>query len=134
MDKLALQLRSDADDINVAVSAELDARIHASLASVRQESQRMPAAGKRNVSFWWASSLSGVAATIAIIGIINLGEPEPEIAVTEPPPQSFDMPKFTWRPKAAILTETLEQELKDIESDLKKAERVIKEDLDNIGI
>lgn len=134
MDKIAEQLRNDAEQIDVTVSAELDARIRASLQGVRQETGRMPAAGGRNVSFWWAGSLTGVAATIAIIGIINLSEPEPEAAVTEPPLPSFAMPQFKWKPKAALLTETLEQELRDIESDLKKAELRIKKDLDELGI
>ena len=134
MDKLAEQLRHDADAINVAVSVELDGRIHASLQGVRQESGRMPKDGGRHVSFWWASSLTGVAATIAIVGIINIREPEPEVAVTEPPPPTFDMPQFKWKPKPAILTESLEQELRNIESDLKKAEQAIKKDLDEIGI
>ncbi len=131
MDKLANQLREDASKIDVAISPELDDRIHASLQGVAQEAKQSPGTG-RPVSFWWASSLTGVAAAIAIIAVVNLTEPEPEIAVTEPPFQAFAMPNFEWKPKPALLTQTLEHELSDIQSDLKKAERAVREDLDNI--
>ena len=134
MDKLAQQLREDADNIKVEISPQLDARIRASLEGVRQEARRPPAGRARAASFWWASSLTGIAATVAVISVINLSDFTSEPAVTQPPPQQFVMPTFAWKPKAAILTETLEQELDDIQSDLKKAERVIKKDLDEIGI
>jgi hypothetical protein len=134
MDKLAQQLRDDAQNINVEISAVLVARIRASLQGVRQET-RKPSAGKnRATSLWWASSLTGIAATVAVISVINISGPGPEPAITQPPAQQFSMPQFAWKPKAAILTETLEQELEDIQSDLKKAERVIKKDFDKIGI
>jgi hypothetical protein len=134
MDKLAQQLREDSDNIKVEISPELDARIRASLEGVRQEARRPPAGRTRTASFWWGSSLTGIAAAVAVISVINLSDFRTEPAVTQPPPQQFAMPKFAWKPKAAILTETLEQELDDIQSDLKKAEQVIKKDLDEIGI
>jgi len=134
MDKFTQQLRDDADRIEVVITPELDNRIRASLLSVRQETHRPAVRGKLAASFWWASSLTGVAATVAIIGVLNLSDPDTGIAITEPPVAQFVMPKFTWQPKAAILTATLEQELEDIESDLKKAEQVIREDFDDIGI
>ncbi|MDH5305225.1 MAG: hypothetical protein OEW64_14155 [Gammaproteobacteria bacterium] len=134
MDKLAQQLREDANSIEVDVSPQLDARIRASLAGVRQETGRTSSGSTGRAPFWWASSLTGIAATVAIISVINLGEPDPEPAITQPPPQQFTMPQFTFKPKAAILTESLQQELDAIQSDLKKAEQVIKDDFDKIGI
>ena len=132
MDNLAKRLREDADQIEVAVSPELDGRIYASLQGVRQEASQPVATANRPAAFWWASSLTGVAAAVAIVAIVNLQESEPEIAATEPPVQQFSIPRFNWKPKTAMLTETLEQELEDIQSDLKKAEQAVKEDFDAI--
>jgi len=131
MDKLAKRLRGDADQIDVVISPELDDRIRASIEGVKQDSSA-PTADRRPASFWWASSLTGVAATLAVIGIVNLTGPEPETATTEPPAPSFAMPQFDWKPQTAMLTETLEQELEDIQSDLKKAEQAVKEDFDEV--
>lgn len=134
MDKIAKQLRDDAQRIEVEVSPELDARISASLAGVRQEAGRPQGETTKTASYWWASSLTGIAATAAIIAVINLNKVDPEPAITEPAPQQFSMPQFTWKPKAAILTESLEQELNAIQSDLEKAEQHIKKEFDDIGI
>jgi len=134
MDKLTQQLRDDADSIEVVITPQLEARIRASLLNVRQEARRPAAGGKLTAAFWWASSLTGVAATVAIIGVLNLRDPGTAIAITEPPVAQFGMPKFDWQPQAALFTATLEQELEDIQSDLKKAEQVIKEDFEDIGI
>jgi len=131
MDKLAKQLRADADQLEVQISAELDDRIRASLQSVSQEraatTDKRPAA-----SFWWASSLTGVAATIAVIAIVNLSGPEPEMGITEPPVTPFAASNFDWKMQPAVLTETLEQELVDFQADLKKAEQAVRSDLDEI--
>lgn len=134
MDKLAQQLRDDADRIEVVITPELDDRIRASLLGIRQETRKPVASSRLAASFWWASSLTGVAATVAIIAVLNLNDSDSNVAITEPPDAQFAMPKFEWQPKAAMLTATLEQELQDIRSDLKKAEQVIREDFDDIGI
>jgi hypothetical protein len=131
MDKLAKRLREDAQQIEIRISPELENRIEASLRSVDQDSVA-PAKSRQPASFWWASSLTGIAATIAIVAIVNLSGPEPELGITEPPQQVFSVPQFDWKPKTAILTETLEQELIDIQSDLKKAEQKVRDDLDEI--
>jgi hypothetical protein len=132
MDKLAKRLRDDADQIEVLVSPELDDRLRASVQGIKQEARAEKAATSRPASFWWASSLTGVAATLAVISIVNLTGPEPEIAITEPPAQAFSMPKFDWKPQPAMLTEILEEELENIQSDLKKAEQAVKEDFDEV--
>lgn len=131
MDKLAKRLREDADQIEVLISPELENRIEASLRSVSQDGVA-PANSKQTASFWWASSLTGVAATLAIIAVVNLSKPEPEIGITEPPQQAFSVPQFDWKAKTAMLTETLEQELVDIQSDLKKAEQAVRDDINEI--
>lgn len=131
MDKLAKRLREDADQIEVQISPQLENRIQASLQGVRQEGEP-PATSRPSASFWWASSLTGVAATLAIVAFVNFAGPEPEIGVTEPPLQQFTIPRFDWKPKTAMLTETLDQELVDIQSDFKKAEQTVRDDIDEI--
>ncbi len=131
MDKLAKRLREDADQIEVLISPELDNRIEASLQSVSQEGAA-PVKSRQSTWFWWASSLTGVAATLAIVAVVNLSKPEPEVGITEPPQQTFAVPQFDWKLKTAMSTETLEQELVDIQSDLKKAEQTVRDDIDEI--
>jgi len=131
MDKLAKRLREDADQIEILISPELENRIEASLRSVTQDGG-MPVQSRQSASFWWASSLTGVAATLVIVAVVNLSGPEPEVGITEPPQQTFSVPRFDWKPKTAMLTETLEQELVDIQSDLKKAEQTVRDDIGEI--
>lgn len=130
MDKLAGKLRSDAEQIEVSISPQLDDRIRASLEGVTQDNsaaktRRQPAA------FWWASSLTGVAATVAIVAIVNLTGPEPEVGITQPPP-SLAATQFDWKLKPAVLTRTLEQELEDIQADFKKAEQAVRSDIEDV--
>ena len=126
MDKLARQLREDAANIKVEVSAELDDRIRASLQGVTPErpSDSLPPARAR--STWWASSLTGVAAVAAIILVLNLNQPEP----IAPQNDTLVVPVLT--PdlifERAMMTEPLEQELADLEADLKKAEEAVKKE------
>lgn len=131
MDNLAKRLREDAQQIEVQISPQLENRIAASLQSAAQD-KVTPTRNRQSASFWWASSLTGVAATLAIVAIVNLWEPELEVGITEPPQQAFSVPQFDWKPKTAMLTETLEQELVDIQSDLKKAEQTVRDDIDEI--
>ena len=131
MDKLAKRLREDAEKIEARITPQLENRIEASLQGVSQEGG-LPSSSRRTASFWWASSLTGVAATLAIVAIVNFAGPEPETGVTEPPLQQYTMPRFDWKPKTAVLTQTLEQELVDIQSDLKKAQQTVRDDIDEI--
>jgi hypothetical protein len=131
MDKLAKRLREDADQIEVLISPQLENRIEASLRSVSQDGAA-PTKSRQSASFWWASSLTGVAATLAIVAVVNLSGPEPEVGITEPPQQAFSVPQFDWKTKPAMLTQTLEQELVDLQSDLKKAEQTVRDDIDEI--
>ncbi len=125
MDRLTEQLKRDADSIEVRVSDELDHRIEASLRSVTPEApERRERA--RPFGFWWASSLTGFAAAAAVIVIINLQQ-------DEPPPPAADLvvtvPAIDWQTETAALTGPLQQELEDLRSDLKKAEKKVREDI-----
>lgn len=133
MDDLGKKLKTDAERIEVAISPQLDDRIRASLGSASQDPVT-PIVKHQSATFWWASSLTGVAATVAFVAFVNLGGPEPDMAVTEPPPAAMPATRFEWNLQPAVLTQSLEQELADIQSDLKKAEQVVRDDLQHTGV
>jgi hypothetical protein len=126
MDKLAIQLREDAASINVAVSAELDDRIRASLEAVTQEHPRESAAPTRPRSMWWASSLTGILAASVVILLINLNQPAPPPAVIDAPVSALFQPQLIIDP--AVMTAPLQKELEDLEADLKKAEAAVRKE------
>ena len=133
MDKLAKQLKADAAMIDVQVSDELDRRITASLQGVTPERPEQPVVQSRPAAFWWASSLTGVAAALVVIAIINSqsqpGEDSvPQVADTSPVPE-LSTPTIDWKTESAMLTQPLQQELEDLQSDLKKAEEKVKRDI-----
>jgi hypothetical protein len=128
MDKFSRRLQSDADNIEVAVSSELDARIQASLHAISQEPAARPKAPARPISMWWASSITGIAAAVAMITIINTQAPVPR-SVTEPANTPVMLPAMDWNAKSAVLISPLQQEYENLQADLKKAEKALKEDI-----
>lgn len=133
MDKLAEKLKTDAALIDVQVSDELDRRITASLQGVTPARPDLPAKQPRPAAFWWASSLTGVAAALVVIAIINAqsqpkGDPVLRVAGTSPVPE-VTTPTIDWKTESAMLTRPLQQELEDLQSDLKKAEEKVKRDI-----
>lgn len=137
MDKLEERLRDDAAMINVTVSPQLDERIRASLQAAAEQRQ-VPAAtpiAKPRWSMWWASSLTGVAATLVAVLLLNLWQDEPAPAVAQAPQPSPDvvageplaMPAL--KAETAMLTAPLQEELENLEADLKKAEKAVREDI-----
>jgi len=137
MDKLANRLRKDADNIEVAVSDELDHRIAASLRSVTpQQDSESIVTSQRPALFWWASSLTGIAAAAAVIIIVNSGTSQvpapatPAMTVTATPASiAAAVPAIDWKAETAMLTGQLQQELDALQSDIKKAERKVKDDI-----
>jgi len=129
MVKLAKRLRQDADNIEVAVSDELDYRIAASLRSVTPEARsvRVPAS-RRPAMFWWASSLTGIVTAAAVIVIVNTQQPADPPAPT-PANIVAAVPVIDWKTETAMLTGQLQQELDDLQSDIKKAEQKVREDI-----
>jgi hypothetical protein len=132
MDKLAKQLKKDAASIDVQISDELDRRIAASLQGVTPEIPVPLTARTRPPIFWWASSLTGAVAAVLLIMIIN-SRPSVDVA----PIKSTDMspvavattPTIQWKAESAMLTRPLQQELEDLQSDIKKAEEKVKRDI-----
>lgn len=131
MDTFEQRLRDDAALIRAEVSGELDERIRASLEAAAAEPAITPVRRRPSASWWWASSLSGLAAAFGLLAILNLwpdgtGQEHRRVAgsVMEEPPV---MPLLRVEP--AVLTAPLEQELDDLESDLRKARDAVSEDL-----
>ena len=132
MDKLAEKLKADAAVIDVQISDELDRRIAASLQGIEPERPAEASPRPRPAVFWWASSLSGVAAALAVIAIVNSQSPtvEPPVAVAETSPVAEILtPVIDWKTESAMLTQPLQRELEDLRSDIKKAEEKVKQDI-----
>ena len=128
MDKLARQLHEDAQRIDVSVSDELDRRIEASLRAVTPEvedSRPLPVA--RPPLFWWASSITGIAAAIAVIAIANWQDSDGP--ATPPLNVVAAVPAIDLNAETAMLTAPLREELDRLQSDLKKAEEKVKRDI-----
>lgn len=129
MDKLANQLRQDADKIEAAVSDELDHRIAASLRGVSPlDDSAVKAPPPRPALFWWASSLTGIVAAAVVIVIVNSSQPEPAVTPT-PGAIAAAVPAIDWKPQTAEFTAPLQQELDALQSDLKKAEEKVRADI-----
>jgi len=129
MDKLANQLREDAARINVTVSEELDSRIAASLRAVTPVAQSRPVAIARPPLFWWASTITGIAAALAVIAIVNRQATELPVATPAPVPVADVVPPIDLHLETAMLTAPLEEELEALQSDLKKAEEKVRRDI-----
>ncbi len=132
MDNLAKQLKADAAAIEVQVSDELDRRIGASLQGITPEKPTAPAVQQRPPLFWWASSLTGIAAALAVIAIINSQSQVGEDAVEVPemsPVTVATTPIIKWNAESAMLTQPLQRELEDLQSDIKKAEEKVRQEI-----
>ena len=134
MDKLAQRLREDAARIDVTVSDELDHRIEASLRAVTPETEAARDRVVRPPLFWWASTITGVAAAVAVIAVLNWQMPADPLApvpmrTTTPVPIAELAPMPDLKTEAAMLTAPLQQELENLQSDLKKAEEKVKRDI-----
>ncbi|MEM1174596.1 MAG: anti-sigma factor [Pseudomonadota bacterium] len=139
MDNLAKQLRKDADAINAEVSPQLDSRIRASLEAVTQERPATPAPARetaRSPGFWWASSLTGIAAALVLIVVVNTNTVETTDSTVasndEPVLQLPDLPRLPLNVEAAMTTSLLEQELENFQSDLQRAAKAVEDDVERI--
>ncbi len=130
------RLKNDALTIDAEVSAEWRARMDASLRATK----RLPAVAPQKRAagrLWLASSLTGVASALVIIAVMNWNRheepPAPEVAAlprtvpehvaTSPAASFLDI-------RTAEFTEPLEEELQHLQSDLEKARRNMRRDLE----
>ena len=132
MDKLAKRLREDAAHIECAVSEQLDDRIRASLENIQPQEPAQPRRKPRAPAFWWASSLTGVAAAVALIAVINLQDPGPGTPTTVPAAQPLALPSIEWQAETAVLVSPLEEEFENLQSDLEKAEEAVRQDIERL--
>ena len=138
MDNLAKQLRKDADAINADISPQLDTRIRASLEAVVQERPESTAPARKETArapgFWWASSLTGIAAAVVLIVVVNTNTVEtPDATLASNPETALqlpDLPRLPLKVEAAMTTSLLEQELENFQSDLQRAAKAVEEDVD----
>ena len=132
MDKLAKQLKADSELINAEVSDELDHRISASLRGIAPEQPANSPPRQRPAAFWWASSLTGVAAALVVIAIINSQtqtDVAPAVVAETSPVNEPGSPVIDWKTESAMLTRPLQRELEDLQSDIKRAEEKVKRDI-----
>lgn len=132
MDKLARQLQEDASRIDATLSPQLEDRIRASLDGVTPEPPTRRSRPARPALFWWASSLTGVAAAMALILIVNVRTPDPAPQTAQHSPTPLVLPSIDWQTRTAVLTSPLEQEFEDLQADIKKAEEAVKQDIDRL--
>jgi hypothetical protein len=99
---------------------------------VQPETAPRPLRRPKSWSLWWASSLTGVAAAIVVIVLVNLQTRPVSQPVTEPPAQALVIPSIEWQTQPAALTRSLEVELENLQADLKKAEEAVKQDIDGL--
>ncbi len=138
MDKLAKQLRQDAAAINADVSPQLDTRIRASLESVTQERPQpasRPEPG-RSSGFFLASSLTGLAAAVLVIVIVNTNTVETTdetmAGTNDAALQLPQLPRLPLRVEEAMTVSPLEQELQNFQSDLQRAAKAVEDDVERI--
>ncbi len=129
MDELATKLKEHADNIDVTVSDELDKRIRASLENVTPETAvKRPRERVRPVSFWLASSMTGIVAAAVVIAIVNSLQSPPPPAAT-PASVVAAMPAIDLHAETAMLTQQLQQELDALQSDMRKAEQKVRQEI-----
>jgi hypothetical protein len=135
MDEFEKRLKQDADAIRVEASPELAARIDASLQGIEpiRPVEQRPA----SANLWWASSLTGLAAAIAVVVVINWDRPNvevvPEVAEeirTVPPDDILEAELPDWDIRTVEFASPLEEELVHLKSDLEKAREKVRQDLD----
>ena len=138
MDQLEQRLKDDAADIRADVSPALSSRIAASLRATERAPEK-EARSAPAILRWWISSLTGMAAVLVAIVLLNRNDPAlPDLPVDAPivatVPQEGGVPQaeFPLRAESAMLTDTLEpleEELENLKSDLEKARRNVEEEL-----
>lgn len=137
MDEFEKRLKRDAAAIEADVSPELRARIDASLRGI----DPLKPAGRTATtpaSLWWASSLTGLAAAVMVIALVNWNQPDAEPVPaapvadmpTVPPDSVLAEPPPLLDIRTADFASPLEEELVKLQSDIEKARESVRQDLD----
>lgn len=139
MDDFEKRLKQDASAVNADISSDLRSRIDASLRGVEQIRSETSTENSQT-NLWWVSSLTGLAAAIAIIVMLNLNQAESistpgedslvsRPTVPETPDYSPLFPPIL-DVQAADFASPLEEELLKLQLDLEKARDSVREDVD----
>jgi hypothetical protein len=129
MDKLERRLKDDAGLIKAELSPELQKRIRASLESTQVENQTPPTTRAPGISLWLASSLTGLAVAALVIVLANWKSPVEETDPTRGLTTLSVQSGFPLSAETAEWTAPLEEELKNLQSDLEKARQNVERDL-----
>jgi hypothetical protein len=137
MDEFENRLKRDAEAVKAEISPQLRSRIDASLRGVepiRPVAAARPAANR----LWWASSLTGLAAVIALVLIGTFNKPEPinvqevDVVARTEPPMPVDLPLLSPELdiRSAEFISPLEEELLKLQADIERARENVREDVD----
>jgi hypothetical protein len=137
MDEFEKRLKRDAEAIEARVSPAMRARIDASLQGTEpvRKARRKTAS---TVNLWWASSLTGLAAAVIVIALVNWNRPAADVSPAETFATETELPTEPELPigpeildiRTADFTSPLEQELINLQSDIEKARESVRKDLD----
>ena len=134
MDEFENRLKRDAEEIRAGISPELRTRIDASLRATEQI-RPVPESRASGMNLWWASSLTGLAAAVIVIVLINWNRPTNELVPVEAVasvPDNINENQGLYRPqlKTAGFTKPLEEELIRLQADIERARQNVREDID----
>lgn len=133
MDKLERRLKEDAGRITAEIGPDLQERIRASVESTRPIDQTPRKRQTPGTSLWWVSSFTGLAAAALLIVLVNWNRTvEPVDDESGPSPQGTTLSiqsGFPLNAETAEWTTPLEEELKNLQSDLEKARENVERDL-----
>jgi hypothetical protein len=134
MDEFESRLKRDAEEIRAGISPELRTRIDASLRATEQI-RPVPETPASGMNLWWASSLTGLAAAVIVIVLINWNRPTNELVPVEAVasvPDNINQNQGLYRPqlKTVVFTKPLEEELIRLQADIERARKNVREDID----
>lgn len=135
MDEFEKRLKRDAEKIEARCSAELRDRIDASLRATKRI-EPVPESRTSAIKLWWASSLTGLAAAVIVIILINWNRPTPEPVApvaNRTVPDAIDVRPGFSPPrllKTAEFTSPLEEELAKLQADIEKARATVRKDIE----
>lgn len=139
MDEFEKRLKQDAADIKAEVSPQLQARIAAAVHSAGRDVQRNPRSASVS-NIWWASSLTGLAAAVIVIVLMNLNQtgveqqtPPTTVATTVPDHREYLaelQENLPLRTETVEFSQGLDEEWQRLQADLAKARQSISRDVE----
>ncbi len=139
MDEFEKVLKQDAASIRAEISPQLRERIEASLHSAGRDA---PLQKQRLTTshLWWASSLTGLAAAVIVIALVNWNRSpiEPDLPMltdrdTAPDHREYMQQlqeRLPLQAESGQFTHGLEEELVRLQADLEKARESFSKDID----